>query len=551
MSPVPALMSIPVVSGRPNISLVDDGSEDFYKLKDGFDCLLSSNEFKPECWTVLKMNDWLQKWSDSVGFCSAPNEEGCRFLNESWGIAFLGLAEGGQRPNCDRIKMDCVYQSDENNVLGENSLLTARYSYGRYNIYGKQPHEHKVGIDMLIPDNQIAIHDFFASWYDSQSLAMDRASNTIGAIINLIDEVHKTNVLYNAFLTVLGLSLSLIPVAGPELTATFTTGKGFVLQASKLAFLGIKNAPSVGAALWPRGTDDTREIQIETLQGSFDGLGGVRDIVLQNLEEAYEQTIGKDQGNVSSFLAFAGDGDFSVRYAERPSSLDLESYLLLGATTFLVSTALGKNGWRAVMVPGVDPQGLTSGTTPCPQWATTECSKKKGMFRCTRYDGQTQCDEGHDQFWWYSKAQNSAFALRNVDRTEDSSEILRRILANNWSTGKLLFENAAVCTMRNAFPETATNINYTIVDGRAGFLFDGNFKGAGEPFNQTAIFLSLEDFPQLSTVPATFLRLQNNKDNGLIDYTEFQALGNNPPCVSQLNITIANSWGDPWDKNDP
>ncbi|CAO1597578.1 hypothetical protein XANCAGTX0491_001385 [Xanthoria calcicola] len=90
------------------------------------------------------------------------------------------------------------------------------------------------------------------------------------------------------------------------------------------------------------------------------------------------------------------------------------------------------------MLPGVNPQGITNKSTPYPAWAGEDRNKDD-----------------------LNKAQNSAYVL-NKSKDEDSSDLLNRILSAEFSTGQLLFENAAICEIQ-AVLRTASTIDQSSI----------------------------------------------------------------------------------------
>ena len=92
----------------------------------------------------------------------------------------------------------------------------------------------------------------------------------------------------------------------------------------------------------------------------------LREQLQFNLEQGLKLVQGVNQSDVSSFLAFTGNGDFSVSSNNGPPTIKASlgqtvQPLLLAFTTYLASTALSENGWHALILPGVNPAGMTNG----------------------------------------------------------------------------------------------------------------------------------------------------------------------------------------------
>lgn len=222
--------------------------------------------------------------------------------------------------------------------------------------------------------------------------ALNDAQTSISGIINLIDKPKKQRVGLSALLTALGMGLSFLPAIGPGFAGLTTTA----IQSANIALTGLKGAPGVAQAIWPQGTADSRSVQIDELQAEIPVL---RQQLRFNLENGLKLVQGVNQSDVSYFLAFTGKGDFSVSIYNastivKASTGETASPLLLAFNTFLASTALDKNGWHALLLPGVNPAGMTNGSAGCPSWANKNGNQCDGLadLNCAGYDSRGQCD---------------------------------------------------------------------------------------------------------------------------------------------------------------
>lgn len=203
---------------------------------------------------------------------------------------------------------------------------------------------------------------------------------------------------------------------------------------------------------------------------------------------------------------------------------------------------------------GVNPQGYSNGSlNGCPSWATARggCSGKSNL-QCDSYTTAGQCKSS---YWWYSESQNSAYALNHDDSTS-STAILSNITENYWSTGQLLFENAAICNIRNMLGSLPGLTYMTSYRGNAGFTFQGNVPNdlSGDNYAQAVdsatnfIPINGAGLSHLSTISAYANLLMHPNTSSLFS---FDSNGLDFSCVSQLNVRIANSWGPPWTTNSP
>ena len=186
---------------------------------------------------------------------------------------------------------------------------------------------------------------------------MQEASLSIDGIIHLVDPTKKTHVGLNAFLTVLGIGLSFIPAIGPEIAGV----SELAISAANIALEGIKKVPGIAQQIWPVERQDSQSTQIDELQNN---IPMVLSELQSSLQNGLKSVQGVNQSNVSSFLAFTGDGNFSTSQGSAPTFIAATNTsiqpLLMAFTTYLVSTALTQNGWHALMLPGRFIQSVTA-----------------------------------------------------------------------------------------------------------------------------------------------------------------------------------------------
>ncbi|KAL8688211.1 MAG: hypothetical protein Q9218_005821 [Villophora microphyllina] len=502
------------VGGKPVPTLDSDGSDSSYVVGD-VNCLDDTDEFYTECWEKLDVVSWLPQWYIKEPRCqSAQSELGCNIYFpeennvEAWTTTFLREATGGGGADCTRF--------------GGNSVL-----------------------------------DFFNSWYTAIETALPMAGEEITAIIDLIDtnKPKKTHVGLNVALSALSIGLSFIPVVG-EVAGVSALG----IATANLAISGMKKAPGVAQQVWPIGMEDPTQPQEAdnlTVQSSY-----ITQSLQTNMQNGLAIVQGVNQGDVSSFLAFAGPGDFSTSQRNNPAPSvasikgDQVQPLLLAYTSYLVSTTLAQNGWHVLMLPGIDPARITQtpdDSTIYPSWVGDHAGEND--LQCSDYDQYGQCS---GSYWWYSKIQNTAYTLNHDDRAS-SADILHTIFISGWATGPLLFENAAICEFQNllrAVPSIQnSSVNYTTSFGQVGFTFQGTLPDLStgdytlvDPSSSTYFIpINGSGLPHLSEKQA-YADLLGHPDTGL---WAFDAQGIDFSCTSQLDVRVANSWGKSWTANSP
>lgn len=140
--------------------------------------------------------------------------------------------------------------------------------------------------------------------------------------------------------------------------------------------------------------------------------------------------------NVTTDGAFATAQQWSI--PQGPASLAQPFY------TFLVSSILAQNNWTVLALVGIDVVALSqSSSGTLPGWVLSNCPTCTPPlnFGCTSYDEQSQCGR-----WWYSEDLNSSFTLvQGSNPSNDPTNLISTIFRQGWTTGSLLFENAAIC----------------------------------------------------------------------------------------------------------
>ncbi|KAL8672429.1 MAG: hypothetical protein Q9168_003107 [Polycauliona sp. 1 TL-2023] len=529
-------------SARPKISLPRDNSTKSYISSNGLDCLDDSSSHISECWDILEINDWLPQWFLQTPQCAphAPSNSVCneRDPPEPWTTTFMRIAlSGGNWNGCsDMGNTNCQYHPYP--CLGNNDdpLLRARYKYVAFTITN--------------------LHQFFTTWSDLMEGVMNQAADSVSGMISVVDPIKKQKTGLRVFLSVLTFGLAFL--------SSFDLGLSTFQNALFTAVInGIAKSPAVKDQLWPKETAESQDVQIDQLTDELQGPNGVHTQILDNLANTQEIVQGANQTDVSAFLAFTSGGIFSAD--DNPSPFqDLGSHVHRGLlqvfTTYLISEALHLNGWHALIVPGANPVTLDNGTGPCPPWASGtgkyQCNWWDGStkwFACNTYDGNDMCDN----YWWYSSTHNSAYALVKDDNKpiKQGGDFLRTIFEKGWSTGPLLFENAAICEFAFLISQSATDVTYTAnYNNTAGFFYRGPPFTGYVAVNATTNFISIAG----GNDGNAFVAATKNKDSiGSVRHPDlvfgWGGQSWDSRCLSQLNTTVANSWAPKtaeWTKND-
>ena len=192
--------------------------------------------------------------------------------------------------------------------------------------------------------------------------------------------------------------------------------------------------PNIGRFLFPVGDTGSQIIQMADLSANF------VQTVLVPVQSNLNQTLSSVMSDVSEFLAFASQGNFT---ALPPSLPDQSNYLYFAFNTYLISQALNGNNVYGVIGRGTNPQALA-----------TNGSKLNYDIDCQGYNEQNVCDA-----WWYSGNYESAFTLDDFSHMNRNYGQQITELFANLTTGQLLFEGALACNAEGNFGQP---VNITV-----------------------------------------------------------------------------------------
>ena len=285
---------------------------------------------------------------------------GCYAANEPWSTSFLLLALGQAGYDCTQIDVhSCT------NLYSLNPALPAsvqpQYRHVLKNINGTPPIKLSTCIIRGLTFD-IAINDFFTSWFLALPYATQQAELIIQDVISELDPEKKTNSALTDILIALiaGLAFTGVEGAAARAAATLSVTK----IAGQALLTALQQAPGVARALWSSGTANSQSIQIGDLDSE---LGNPSDR-LQNL---INNGMGMTITDIPPFVGFACASTFSGSTSS--SILAGSQGLDLALKTYVISSAFAANGWIAAIDP-TNP-ALTS-ATPTHRNGTTTASAR-------------------------------------------------------------------------------------------------------------------------------------------------------------------------------
>lgn len=277
--------------------------------------------------------------------------------------------------------------------------------------------------------DSLAINQFFTDWYNALTPSIVSSSLIAQPLITELDPRQKTGFVLGDLLTALtaGLAFIGIPEVGAGVSAaTAAAGKTFLT--------GLQQAPGVAKAIWPNGTLDSQSVQLGNIDSELSS-------VMDGFTTAVQAALKTVMSDLPSFIAFAENGAFSGQDSTNVPQ-DFEA-LELALRTYVLSTTMSANNWRALPITSVTKEDVESNVPGSGGW---DCTFGENNI-CTNSD--------HSINVWYSDATENAYVLTNMASFDlNPFNLLNDIVANNWSTLETLFDSAFDCTLagRNGQP---------------------------------------------------------------------------------------------------
>ena len=270
--------------------------------------------------------------------------------------------------------------------------------------------------DFYAAYNIYAVWTFFNSYYLAIGNARSAATDSVAAIVSLLDPP-KTN---NAELSNINFALAI--------GLTFVKIEGFTDPAFE-ALIGLvvntaKQAPQVARYLFPGPPGDTKFTQLGQISNQ---MGTLTD----NLQKNVAIALSVIQNDTSTFLSFTGTGAFSNNPITK---IDQQSnHLLTALNTYVISLCLQANNWQISRAIDTDVNQLMANGTQL-TWNITDCG--------TGYDPNGICGG-----YYWNKTLDVSYTLTNTDDMFSNPQPIMQQFFANWTTPQLLFDGALQCQM--------------------------------------------------------------------------------------------------------
>ncbi|KAL8758974.1 MAG: hypothetical protein Q9184_003754 [Pyrenodesmia sp. 2 TL-2023] len=392
--------------------------------------------FFEECWDILKIQDYLVApetgWINTIRYCqdrggNTWDNDGsnCCVTGEAWSTCYLRMAVPGSSHDCTSASGGRCGESmiDSINVADE---VRPFVRYTVKNIY--------------------AINNFFLTYYQSLYNAAGIVGNNIEQMIQVVDVLVEPSFTLQAIL--LSLAVGLAFLGAPTFAAGILSWQSQWLKGSVQAFvISAQQAPNVGRALFPVGTDTSQRIQTADLHIQLTN-------ITHQMSDMMEGGVRLLMTDIGTFVNYAANGRYSGPNVTNtgegtgltvPSGTDALAYAL---KTYLLSYSMGVNRWYATFDLG-------------PYSNREEVAQR---FYCDWDEPNNICKtrgQLNTATWW-SPYTYRVYTLwcDGPKEAKTPYEMVKTINQYGWAPLDVLFDGAYNCTAEGLAGTNAVNFNY-------------------------------------------------------------------------------------------
>ena len=379
-------------------------------------------DFFEECWGELNLTAWLQNWNQTTRICgtidNGTDNDGsdCCMADQAWTTCFLHLAHGVAGADCSEINAQpCSWNPDFMRTL---SISPEAY-YVMRNIYGMPFGIGKI-LETSVLIRRAVVNNFFTTYYEALVGATGRTTLSITSIVNELDPNKPTGMPWFDILSMLSFGLAFLGAPTLAVTLIESSLTPTVKLVSQAFLISLQQAPGVTKALFPTGTESSKDIQIGDLQTD---LGQASDQFSSMINRALELLM----SDVPSFIYFVQSGKYSgdINFS-LPNQTD---GLDIALKIYITSMAMGGNGWFAI--PNVGPYQPDDVSIP------NNCTFAENGV-CTNDQGTA---------WYLSPDTARMYILVNYGYKEVTPyQLTQDVVNNKWAPLNVLFDGAFNCT---------------------------------------------------------------------------------------------------------
>ena len=283
-------------------------------------------------------------------------------------------------------------------------------------------------------DVRVAINNFFSTWYNALPYAEVQASLAITNIITELDPPVNASISLEEVL--LAFSVGLAFLGAPEIAVAILSLASATRIAVQAFLISVQQAPSVGRALWPQGSN-TENIQIGALDSAISGIVG-------NLSQTIDNALQLVMSDMPTFVAFSAYGTFSGN--STPSLPNGTEGLDFALRTYVLTTAMSRNGWYAHYSTGYTTKFQVE----------ENFSNVDGSAETCQMDANSIC--GFNAYW--SNTTNTVYSLaKDTGWALTGNNLMETIVTNGWADLSTMFDAGLNCTLLGKMGDNAISFS--------------------------------------------------------------------------------------------
>ena len=412
--------------------------------------------FFSECWDILKIHDYLVApvtgWINTVRYCdnvgnSWENDGAtCCVKGEPWSTCYLRLA-------CPGAAFDCTSTSGgrcTDGMINDIQVDPSIHAFVRYtvkNIYGKP----LLSLTQLAGPARLttstAINNFFYTYYQALYNAAGVVSNNVEKMIQTVDVIVQPSMRLQNILLAFAVGLAFL--GAPSFAVQMLGIKATAIKgAAQVLVISSQQAPNVGRALWPAGTDRSEEIQTAELHIQLSNITG-------QMSDMMDGGVRLLMTDIATFVNYADNGRYSGPNVTNtgegtgltvPGGTDAVAYAL---KTYLLSYAMWQNKWWASYDLGPYTQD-EAGPAAC--WATQDIN--------TCLNNQGSSGDTSVVYWSPYTLRKYTLQCQGPKGALKPTEMFQFIQYYGWAPFSVLFDGGYNCTAEGRAGSSSVNFNF-------------------------------------------------------------------------------------------
>lgn len=291
-----------------------------------------------------------------------------------------------------------------------------------------------------------AINNYFYTYYQALYNAAGVVSNNVEKMIQTVDVIVEPSMTLQNVLLAFAVGLAFL--GAPSFAVQMLGIKATALKgAAQALVISTQQAPNVGRALWPAGTDRSQEIQTAELHIQLSN-------ITSQMSDMMDGGVRLLMTDITTFVNYADNGRYSGPNVTNtgegtgltvPSGTDAVAYAL---KTYLLSYAMGQNKWWASFELGPFSQEEV-GKAAC--WATRDINE------CVSQYGQ---DDSFALYWSPYSLRRYTLRCEGPDKALKPAKLLEWINYYGWAPFSVLFDGAFNCTAEGRAGSSSVNFNF-------------------------------------------------------------------------------------------